>query len=210
MTRRGAETGQKPVRERIMHAAMQAFVDVGYAEASTLEIATRARVSKRELYALFGSKQAILAACIADRVQGMQIAPKLPRARSREALAMVLIELGAGILREVSDPVVVTVFRLAISEAHRAPEVAQTLETGRQTVRGVVQGIVAQAQSDGLLGPRDVAHSSAQFLSLLWGDLMVSVLLRVRDTPGPTETERRARNAAADFLRLNPAEADRA
>jgi AcrR family transcriptional regulator len=140
----------------------------------------------------------------------MQIAPKLPRAHSREALATVLIELGAGVLREVSDPVVVTVFRLAISEAQRAPEVAKTLETGRQTVRSVVEDIIAQAQTNGLLGPGDPALLSAQFLALLWGDVMLSVLLRVRDTPGPTETERRARNAAADFLRLNPAEAGRA
>ena len=210
MTGKGVETAQKPVRARIMHAAMQAFIDLGYAEASTLEIATRARVSKRELYTLFGSKQAILAACIADRVQSMQIAPKLPQARSREALATILIELGAGVLREVSDPVVVTVFRLAISEAQRAPEVAQTLETGRQTVRNVVQGVIAQAQSNGLLGPGDPVNLSAQFLSLLWGDLMVSMLLRVRDTPGPTEIERRARKAAADFLRLNRSGADRA
>ncbi|HEY6922363.1 MAG TPA: TetR/AcrR family transcriptional regulator C-terminal domain-containing protein, partial [Steroidobacteraceae bacterium] len=97
-----------------------------------------------------------------------------------------------------------------ISEAPRAPEVAQTLETARQSVRGIVEGIFAQAQSDGLLGPGDPACSSAQFLSLLWGDLMISVLLRVRDTPGPTETERRARNATADFLKLNPAQGERA
>jgi len=210
MAGKKVETGQEPVRERIMEAAWQAFIALGYAEASTLEIATRARVSKRELYTLFGSKQAILAACIADRVQSMQIAPKLPQARSREALATILIELGAGVLREVSDPVVVTVFRLAISEAQRAPEVAQTLETGRQTVRNVVQGVIAQAQSNGLLGPGDPVNLSAQFLSLLWGDLMVSMLLRVRDTPGPTEIERRARKAAADFLRLNRSGADRA
>jgi AcrR family transcriptional regulator len=208
MAGKTVETGQNAVRERIMDAAMQAFIDLGYAEASTLEIATRARVSKRELYALFGSKQAILAACIADRVQQMQIAPKLPQARNREALATVLVRLGTGILREVSDPVVVTVFRLAISEAHRAPEVSQTLETGRKTVRGVVEGIIAQAQSDGLLEPEDPAQLSAQFLALLWGDLMVSVLLRVRDAPGPAEAERRARNATTDFLRLNPAKAD--
>jgi len=47
MAGKSVETGQKSVRERIMHAAMQAFIDLGYAEASTLEIATRARVSKR-------------------------------------------------------------------------------------------------------------------------------------------------------------------
>jgi transcriptional repressor AefR-like protein len=77
-------------------------------------------------------------------------------------------------------------------------------------VRSVVEDIIAQAQTNGLLGPGDPALLSAQFLALLWGDVMLSVLLRVRDTPGPTETERRARNAAADFLRLNPAELGRA
>ncbi len=85
-----AESDPKPVRERIMHAAMQAFMELGYAEASTLEIATRAQVSKRELYALFGSKQAMLAACVTDRARRMRMTTELPRARSREMLAMVL------------------------------------------------------------------------------------------------------------------------
>lgn len=200
---KAGETSHKPVRERVLNAAWQAFMDLGYAEASTLEIATRARVSKRELYALFGNKQAMLAACITDRVQQMEIAPKLPPARSREALSTILIELGAGILREVSAPVVMAVFRLAIAEAQRAPEVAQTLEAARQTVRSKLEGVVTQAQSAGLLGPGDAVGLSGQFLALLWGDLQVGLLLRIRETPGPTEIERRARAAAADFLRLN-------
>jgi len=40
------------VRERILEAAFRAFRKSGYATTSTLEIATRARVSKRELYEL--------------------------------------------------------------------------------------------------------------------------------------------------------------
>ena len=39
-------------------AAFAALMEKGYARTSTLEIATRARVSKRELYAEFGSKSA--------------------------------------------------------------------------------------------------------------------------------------------------------
>jgi AcrR family transcriptional regulator len=201
---KSAETTQMAARERILHAAMLAFMELGYADASTLEIATRARVSKRELYALFGNKQAMLAECIADRVKRMQIVPSLPQARSREALAHILFQLGAAVLREVSAPPVMAVFRLAISEAQRAPEVAQTLETGRQTVRSAIEKVLAQAQAAGLLGPGEPSDLSSQFLSLLWGDLMVGILLRVRDTPDPTETERRARTAAAGFLRLNP------
>ena len=38
-----------PVRGRILSAAFGAFKEHGYAQASTLEIATRAKVSKREL-----------------------------------------------------------------------------------------------------------------------------------------------------------------
>ncbi len=64
------QTDQKPARDRIVGAAMRAFMELGYAAASTLEIATRAQVSKRELYALLGSKQAMLAACISDRAHG--------------------------------------------------------------------------------------------------------------------------------------------
>jgi AcrR family transcriptional regulator len=201
-TRKASET---PSRERILQAAMQAFMELGYAATSTLEIATRACVSKRELYTQFGNKQAMLAAAISDRVQRMQLIPELPQARTREGLATILAEVGAAVLREVLHPHVMAVFRLAIAEAQRAPEVAQTLEIARQTVRSAAEKVVAQAQSAGLLPPGDAVGMSNQFLSLLLGDLMVSVLLRVREMPGPTQIERRACSAAADFLRLNSA-----
>jgi AcrR family transcriptional regulator len=198
------ESSEKPPRERILHAAMQAFMELGYAETSTLEIATRAQVSKRELYALVGNKQAMLTACIADRARRMQLPPELPPARDRDGLAVVLANLGATVLREVCDPAVLGVFRLAIAEAKRAPEVARTLEIARQSVRTAVRNVVVQAQSAGLIGAGDPAEMGGQFLSLLWGDLMMSVLLRIREAPGQKEMDRTAQNAAADLLRLHP------
>ena len=53
-----------PRRRAILIAAVSVLMEKGYARASTLEIATRARVSKRELYAEFGSKRGILEALI--------------------------------------------------------------------------------------------------------------------------------------------------
>ena len=53
---------EDPVRRRILDAAFSAFMEEGYAATSTLKIATRARVSKRELYALVGNKQEMLVA----------------------------------------------------------------------------------------------------------------------------------------------------
>src|SRR6516162_9474165 len=63
-----AEPGrpEQSVRERVLKAAFGVFRKRGFSGASTLEIATRAKVSKRDLYALFGSKHAMLAACIKE------------------------------------------------------------------------------------------------------------------------------------------------
>jgi len=194
-------SGSQPARERILHAAMDTFVELGYAGASTLKIATRAQVSKRELYALFGTKQAMLAACIADRAGRMQLPAQQPP-RHRDELAALLTRLGATVLREVSQPGVIAVFRLAITEAQRAPEVAATLESARQSVRDAVRDVTEQARSAGLIDPQAPRDMDVRFLALLWDDLMVSLLLRLREGPKAAEVERRAKRAADDFLKL--------
>jgi AcrR family transcriptional regulator len=198
------ESSPQPLRERILHAAMATFMEHGYVEASTLKIATRAQVSKRELYALFGNKQAMLSACIADRAGRMQFPSLLPPPSSREELATMLSRLGATALREVSHPAVMAVFRLAIVEAQRAPEVAVALEAARQSIRTVVHDLLAEAQSAGLIGAGDPGEMGSRYLSLLWGDLMVSILLRIREAPGATEIDRRVGKAVEDFLCLYP------
>ena len=200
--RTSVESRPQPARERILRAAMEAFMERGYAEASTLEIATRAQVSKRELYALFGNKQAMLAASIADRVGRMRLPTELPPPCNREELLAMLSKLGATVLREVSHPVVMAVYRLAIMEAQRAPEVAATLETARQVTRTALHNILVQAQSAGLIGAGDPTEMGSCYLALLWGDLMVSVLLRIREAPGTAEIDRRVRKATENFLRL--------
>lgn len=192
-----------PARERILCAAMEAFIAGGYAETSTLAIARRARVSKRELYALFGSKQAILAAGIADRAERMRVPGELPRPRTRRMLAALLTRFGRILLREVCAPEVVAVYRLAILEAARSPEVARALDAGgRQASRSAARSVLAAAQAEGLIGRGPLRVMTEQFLALLWGDLLMSVLLRLEEVPPLAELQRRARRATAAFLRL--------
>jgi AcrR family transcriptional regulator len=195
------ETG---VRERILKAAFAAFMRSGYATTSMLEIATRARVSKRELYALVGNKQEMLIACISNRARRLDVPSDLPVPRDRETLAQVLASFGTKLVREVSDPTVIAVFRLAIAEAVQAPEVARALNSiGREASRAALRKIMAQAQASGLLAGRP-AELAQQFAGLLWGDLMVSLLLGVAERPTPREIAGRARAAAAAFLQLHP------
>src|SRR5262249_13937248 len=160
------------VRARILTAAFEAFKERGYGATSTLEIATRARVSKRELYALVGNKQQMLIAAIGERAKRLKAPADMPKLRDRATLAQVLRAFGTQLVREVTDPTVVGVFRLAIAEAVQAPEVARTLDSlGRETSRSALRDIMAGAHEAGLIDGRP-AELAEQFAGLLWRDLM--------------------------------------
>jgi AcrR family transcriptional regulator len=192
------------VRDRILEAAFASFMKNGYAMTSTLEIATRARVSKRELYARVGNKQEMLIACIGERAKRLDVRADLPEVRDRETLAQVLISFGTKLIHEISDPAVIAVFRLAVAESVQAPEVACVLNSiGREASRAALRKIMAQAQASGLLTGRS-SELAEQFAGLLWRDLMVSLLLGVAVRPRPREIAERARKAATAFLQLHP------
>jgi AcrR family transcriptional regulator len=192
------------VRDRILDAAFTAFMKSGYAATSTLEIATRARVSKRELYAVVGNKQEMLMACISERAKRLDVPADLPVLHDRETFAQVLTSFGTMLVREISDPAVIAVFRLAIAEVAQAPEVARALDSiGRETSRAALRKIMARAQASGLISGRP-AELAEQFAGLLWRDLMVSLLLGVTDRPNPREIAARARGATGAFLQLHP------
>lgn len=193
------------IPERILGAAFEAFTKAGYAGTSMLDIATRAKVSKRDLYANFANKHAVLVACIKNRAERMRLRPELPIPRSRQTLAATLTAFATRLVREISHPSVIATFRMAISEATRSPEIAHALNSaGREAARGALAGLLATAQSTGVIGAGEPEEMATQYLGLLWEGLMVGLLLGVAATPGPAEAERRATKATAAFMRLHP------
>jgi len=202
-----AKESHGSTRERVLAAAFAVFRKCGFSRASTLEIATRAQVSKRDLYALFGSKHAMLTACIRERTgqmrQPLELAAAIPS--SGDALAATLVELGSSILRVACHPDVLAVHRLAIAESDRAPAIARTLESnGRAANHAALGAWLTGAQAQCLIGAGDPAVMAARFLAVLWGGLLIQLLLRVRDAPTPDEIESRARGATEAILTLYP------
>lgn len=199
------EAGETSVRGRILSAAFSAFTERGFAETSTLEIATRARVSKRELYALFESKQEMLIACISERAKRFKMPADLPELRDHATLKQTLAAFGTQLLRETSDPAVVAVFRLAIAEAVRTPEIGRMLnEIGIGTSRNALRELMGRAASARLI-EGEPSGAADHFAGLLWGSLMLGLLLDVAERPNPREIAQRAEAATAAFLRAYPA-----
>src|SRR6202048_3795535 len=99
------------IRERVLNAAFALFREHGFSSTSMLDIVTRARVSKRDLYALFKNKHAVLAACISEHAQQMRrpVEASNPVPETRNALAALLVEFGVSILQTICHPNALTV-----------------------------------------------------------------------------------------------------
>jgi len=186
------------IRERILDAAFGAFMRLGYGGTSTAQIARLARVSKGDLYANFGSKQAMLASCVAERAERMRRPLDLPEPTDQDSLHRTLTEFGMAVVREVSRPEVLATYRLAILEAENAPDVAHTLDRhGREANNAALIELLSAASTQGLLGSGEPADMAGLFLSLLMGGgLLVRLLMRVAPPPGEAEAQQRAELAA--------------
>jgi AcrR family transcriptional regulator len=200
-----AKDPRQAVRERIIEATFMVLMDKGYAGASTLQIARRARVSKRELYALFGDKRGILATMIANRAERMVKPLELPEVADKKAFVETLLRFGATLLKEVTDPSVIAMHRLAIAEADRSPELARMLdERGRSTNRAALLAFLARAKAAGLLGNADPEELCGRFLGTLFSDLMLRIIMGVAPPPSARACAERAEAATAAMLGRDP------
>lgn len=194
------------VRQRILDAAFSVFAERGYAGASTLEIATRAKVSKRELYTHFANKEALFAAGIEANAPLIETPADLPAIVERSAMAAALKGYGVMTLSRVSDPDVLAAFRLAIAESVASPELARALNRfGRDANRRILFEILSQARSHNLIADGEMRELAEEFLGLLWGSLLTDLLLQARKRPTGKEIEWRAERAVAAFLALHAA-----
>lgn len=198
--------GLEPRRRSILEAAYDVLMERGYAGASTLEIATRARVSKRELYAEFGNKSGILQALIATTSARMQVPLATAAIRDRDDLAGALTAYGTMALAELTSAPVIAINRLAVAEAGRSSELGAILEeNGREPNRKALIDLMAKAQAAGVLGRGEPDAMAGQFFSLLLGDLMLRLMLGVTPRPEPGEITKRAQSATEAVLALHAA-----
>ena len=187
----------------ILRAAFDTFVEHGVSGATTEEIARRARVSKREIYRLFGSKEALFAELVRERAgamsQALAIAPAADRASALDALE----HFGREFLALLTDPTTVAVYRLAIAEASRLPALGRQLDAqGRGTVWAVLTLWMAEARKCGALPVPEVERAAGSFMALLMADLPVRAHAGRGAHPSAAELAQRAALARAAFTRL--------
>jgi AcrR family transcriptional regulator len=104
-------------RQQILDAAGELLRAGKLHAATTLDIATAASVSKRDLYAAFPSKDALIAAMISERVTAFPALEDHTPVTSRAEVYQRLEVFGRAFLTFILSPSALAIYRLAISQA---------------------------------------------------------------------------------------------
>jgi AcrR family transcriptional regulator len=114
-------------RELLLDAAEAVFIEQGYTEAGMDEIARRAGMSKKTLYRLYDTKEALFLAVINARRGELAATLSVDDISDSLPAEMVLGRFLLGIGRFLLAPRQAALYRLLISEVHRTPELARAL-----------------------------------------------------------------------------------
>ena len=110
---------------RIVAAALEVFAEFSFRDATTDEIARRARVSKREIYAAFPKKHALLLAVINTVLQAddESFTNVISATKEFASLQERLEVLGLALINEILSPATGSLSRLISSESLYQPQI---------------------------------------------------------------------------------------
>lgn len=169
---------EKARRERILNAATDSFLELGFERTSTAEIARRANVSKREIYADFADKRMILSAVIAELQNQMQF-----RLRgiwsSSENPEIVLPKAAARISDFVLSERFGKLVRIVAAESYHDSQIARKFyELGPDKGREETAGYMKSQMKQGRLLRADPIKAADDFMNMVvGGQLMTAVIL---------------------------------
>lgn len=201
---------KSPKGRQILEGARAAFLELGYEGASTDEIVRRAGVSKGTLYNYFPDKRAMFAAVVehecrehANRVFKIEGFP--------DNIETTLREVAIGLVRVRLSPSIQGIYRLAVAESTRFPELARIFyDSGPDLGARRLMQFLAGACARGDLVIEDVELAAYQFDQLCKADIFDKRLFYVQRSFSDEDIERVAQGAVEVFMRAYGAGRERA
>lgn len=152
---------------RILRGAREVFFEHGFDGASSDMIAERAHISKRTLYARFGSKARMFEAVILDEID-TQLRALEPKVDDQLEIAARLQAIADVLLEWLLTKRIIAMERVVIAQAIRFPALAANIhEFGFQRAVQWVASILAHANANGETNLSDPVFGAEQFVSLV-------------------------------------------
>jgi TetR/AcrR family transcriptional repressor of mexJK operon len=187
-------------RIAFLKAATLVFLEKGYANTTLDDIIARSGGSRQTLYSLFGGKQGLFEAIIADRSAKVFAAFDATNLLDRTPDDM-LTEIGVQFLQTVLSADALGTFRLLVAEGTQMKELVERFwDLGPGKARALLGGYFEQQVIRGKLRLRDTEEAADQFLGMLMGSFQTPCLLGLREPPSAGEIVSSVRAAVDCFV----------
>jgi AcrR family transcriptional regulator len=191
---------QNARREALLRAAAEAFFEQGYAATSIDAIIERAGGSKRNIYNTFKNKEGLFSAIVthnADRILSSLVIEGIEGRDLQETLTA----FGRQLLEAYMSPSLLGVYRIAIAEANRFPNLVKAFYErgpGRATAR--LAEILEEAGKRGEVRTGDYPRMADQFVGMIRDNFHLQVVLGLRSPPSAEEAQKTVDSAVGIFL----------
>jgi AcrR family transcriptional regulator len=188
-------------RERLIAAAEHVFVELGYGAANMDSIARRAGMSKKTIYQVFETKQALFAAVIDSRRDALAATIEgeafNDSRRPEDVLRLFLRRIAQFILA----PRQAALYRLAVAESQRAPELANAFyrEGSTKVCSPLTEWLALQHEREILHVPDPVSATKMLFYMAI-AELQMRLLIGECREPDQSAIDERVDHAVRLFL----------
>ncbi len=188
-------------RELLLAAAENVFVELGYTDANMDDIAKHAGMSKKTLYRLFETKEALFTELIAARRAELAESVLGDPMSDTRAPELVLRDFLLGVVRFILEPRQAALYRLVLTEVHRTPELARAFHQDCPgKLCNFLQDWIARQNARGILAVADPEIASGMLFSMVIGEPQMQALMCGDQDVDSSAIEQRVEYAVNLFL----------
>lgn len=187
-------------RRAFLDAANAAFLEKGYANTTLGDIIAKSGGSRQTLYALFGGKQGLFEAIVAERNTEI-FRPLRAEGQLDRAPEDVLVEIGTRFVQMVLAPEALGMFRVVVAEGPSMRELSERFwDVGPARTITAFESYFAEQTRRGMLNLADAKQAGRQFQGMLLGNFHLQCLIGVREIPSADEIDAFVKTAVKRFL----------
>lgn len=184
-------------RRQVISAAESVFLNKGYYLARMDDIAAAATMSKRTIYQMFASKEALFEALLIDRMPPARQCQLNSSRPLEEAIADLLLDCALWVL----SPESVAITRLIMGEYSRSPELGRLMkQQGYKRFVATLERGLSLLEDTGRYRFDDLAVAAKMLIGMVVGDFHYELLIGVGRAVGKVTIKRRVHFALELFL----------
>ncbi|UVA80306.1 TetR/AcrR family transcriptional regulator [Pandoraea commovens] len=197
--RRGRPANEA-LRQTIVDAACELFVELGFQATTMDKVAQRAKISKLSIYRHFENKEALFSAAMVAHCH--QFAPQALSEGVDGSAEDQLMAVGASLLRTLLSQGARSVEAMVLADKTNQPSLSKLhYEAGPAYVISQIEAVLRQLHAKGMLNVPD-AHLSARLFAALFkgSDLLLIARFDEARAEDDNEIESYCRSAVALFI----------